>query len=239
MKITPAFYYLGSPLRLRPDASVDPSYGTIEWLRKFKSAELIGVSYPPILCSLDPRHQRPGKRVGSPKLVLPTVQTSDFVWTWSNDCIVADRILRLFHGAGLTGFEANSIPVAQVKGRRATSHTPIPELWEVRVNGIGGDAHPDSGIKLLYTCSECGYQRYSSFNEGITVDPKNWDGSDFFTINGYPRLILITERTKQLIIDNKLTNCSILRTENLRWGDFPRPEDHPENFVPTKVSIKS
>ncbi|MBO0888289.1 hypothetical protein J2P12_04230 [Candidatus Bathyarchaeota archaeon] len=171
--------------------------------------------------------------------MLPTTQTSDFVWTWNGDCIITERVLQLFKTSSLTGFEANLIPVKKVKGRRRSSEDALPKLWELEILGKGGDAHPDSGIRLLYNCPECGYKRYSSFQDGIIVDPGNWDGSDFFTVTGYPKFIMITEKVKDLVVANKLTNCSMLSTEDLRWGNFPRPEDHPENFVPTKVTIKS
>jgi len=62
----------------------------------------------------------------------------------------------------------------------------LPKVWELEVQGRGGNAHPDSGIRLLYVCPECGYNVYSSFQNGIIVDESQWDGSDFFTINGYP-----------------------------------------------------
>ncbi len=68
--------------------------------------------------------------------------------------------------------------------------------------------------------------RYSSYQNGILVDEAQWDGSDFFTVNGYPKHILVTERVKDLIIAHRLTNCVLIPAEKLRWPEtVMRPED--------------
>ena len=66
---------------------------------------------------------------------------------------------------------------------------------------------------------------YSSFRNGIIVDEKEWDGSDFFVINGYPKFILVTERVKRFVIEHHLTNCELVPSEKLEWGTTIRPED--------------
>lgn len=124
----------------------------------------------------------------------------------------------------------------KVKRLRKNSQAEIPKVWELVVTGKGGEAHHDSGIRLLYLCTGCGLRRYSSYQNGFVVDTNQWDGSDFFTVNGYPAFVLITERVKNFIIENKLVNCSILRAEDIEWGDFSRPEDHPEDFIPSRAS---
>jgi len=232
------FYCLCSPIELRSETSVKSVYGTIEWLQKFKSAEAKGVTVEHIRCSLDPRHNRGGKRNGNLQLVLQTSHLSDFVWTWMRECVIPNPVLQLFKDTALTGFEPLPAKIEKMRTSGTKASVQIPEAWELVVTGKGGDAHPDSGIRLLYACPVCGYTRYSSFKEGIIVDEEQWDGSDFFKVNGYPNFIMITERVKDIIVENKLTNCAIIRSEDLRWGNIPRPEDHPENFVPTKVVVR-
>ncbi len=102
----------------------------------------------------------------------------------------------------------------------------IPPLWELLIRGKGGDAAPECGIHL-YEYEEAGEIRkaYSSFRNGIIVDEGNWDGSDFFTVNGYPKFILITERVKEFIIDRQLTNCAIIPSDKLEWESGIRGED--------------
>jgi len=43
--------------------------------------------------------------------------------------------------------------------------------------------------------------------------------------------MIVTDRVKDLIIRNQLTNCAIYPSEDLRWGNLPRPEERPELFV--------
>jgi hypothetical protein len=58
---------------------------------------------------------------------------------------------------------------------------------------------------------------YSAYENGIIVDSNNWDGSDIFTVTGYNRYILITERLKKIIEDNKLTGAQIIPVRELIW----------------------
>jgi len=168
---------------------------------------------------------------GEPKkdlsIILPSPKIGDFVWTWYSDCVVADTTLSLFRESGFTGFEPRPIIVEKVKGlRRGRKEHLIPPLWELLIRGKGGDAAPESGI-YLYEYEEDGEikKAYSSYRNGIIVEESNWDGSDFFTINGYPKYILITERVKQFIIDRQLTNCTLIPSHKLEWGSGIRGED--------------
>ena len=236
MKSPETFYTLGSPRLLRAGRAASSVYGSIDWYSKFKEAEDRGISFEPVYCSLDPRHRRGGERIGTMQLILPVARPGDFTWTWIGP-VVTDRVLSLFKDASFTGFKINPATILKSK-RGINSEASLPKIWELEVVGKGGEAHPDSGIRLLYSCPQCGYERYSSFHEGIKVDQEKWDGSDFFTVTGYPTIILVRERVKRLVMDNSLSNCAIIRSEDLRWGDnIPRPEDHPENFIPGKIEV--
>jgi hypothetical protein len=70
--------------------------------------------------------------------------------------------------------------------------------------------------------------RYSSYTNGIIVDEEEWDGSDFFTVDGYPMRIIVTERVKDLVVSAGLTNVLLIPSGNLRWPEGSvRPEDVP------------
>jgi len=161
-------------------------------------------------------------------IILPSSKVGDFVWTWNSDCIVTDVILSLFRESGFTGFEARPVIIEKIEGssRRRNKEELVPPLWELLIRGKGGDAAPESGI-YLFEYEEAGEIRrtYSSYRNGIVVDEANWDGSDFFTINGYPKYILITDRVKQFIIDQKLTNCALIPSDKLEWQGGIRTED--------------
>jgi hypothetical protein len=159
-------------------------------------------------------------------IVLPSPKIGDFVWTWMSECLVTDRVLQLFRQAGLASFEVRPVVIERVRRLDKRRLEEIPTLWELVVTGRGGDARPESGIRVVYRCEACGLVRYSSYQNGILVDEEQWDGSDFFTVNGYPKYILVTERVKDLIMAHGLTNCVLIPAEALRWPDgMPRPED--------------
>jgi len=151
------------------------------------------------------------------------------VWTWYSDCVATDRTLTLFKQAGFSGFEPRPVIVEKIKRlrRKRTEEVSIPLLWELPIIGKGGEAAPESGIYPLYEIEDCYMKRfqYSSFRNGIIVDEANWDGSDFFTINGYPHFILVSERVKEFIIDHQLTNCALIPSHKLEWGSGITPEE--------------
>lgn len=159
---------------------------------------------------------RIGLPIGSPRvdliIILPSPKIGDFIWTWYSDCIVTDGKLSLFRQAGFTGFEARPVTVEKIKrlSRKRREEVPIPPLWELMIKGKGGDADPESGIHVIGQNKESGTLEYSSFRNGIIVDEANWDGSDFFTVNGYPKYILVTEKVKELIVGHQLTNCALI-----------------------------
>ncbi len=218
------FFYLGSPADFDEGRAV---YGRASWERRFGWAEWSDVvASRRIVCPVDPGHRRSGDRIGNLTIVLPSPSVGDFVWTWYSECLVTERVLTLFREAGLTGFEAKPVVVEKVKRVKKEQPVTIPRLWELVITGKGGDAHPDSGIRVIYKCDACGLTRYSSYRDGIIVNEREWDGSDFFTVNGYPKLILVTERVKDLIVANQLTNCVLIPSHQKRWPKgLERPED--------------
>ncbi len=220
-----SFYKLGAPYA---DEKYD-LYGRPKWANQFGLAEwtdAVHDSVPSIVCPVTTDHQRAGNRTIDLHIVLPSPRIGNFVWTWMSECLITDRVLQLFRQAGLTGFEVKPVVVAGVKRLDKRRFEEIPTLWELVVTGRGGDARPKSGIRVIYRCEACGLVEYSSYQNGILVDEEQWNGSDFFTVNGYPRYILVTERVKVLIMTHRLTNCVLIPAEALRWLEgMPRPED--------------
>jgi hypothetical protein len=173
-----------------------------------------------------PPHGYPRKDLA---IVLPTSKTGDFVWTWYSECIVPDKTLALFKEANFTGYETRPVIIEKVKGlkRKHREEAPIPQLWELLIRGKGGDAAPESGIAPYQYEDSSGvvHSGYTSYRNGIIVDETNWDGSDFFTVNGYPKFLLVTDRVKEFIMDRQLTNCALIPSDKLRWGSGVTPEE--------------
>jgi hypothetical protein len=216
------FYRLGSPSPGKPHQIYGRSawyyrtYSLAAW-SEFAAGFGTGRFYPP--------YGEPKKDLA---IVLPTPKVGDFVWTWYSDCIVPDRTLALFKEAGFTGFGTRPVIIEKIerRGAKRRKETPIPPLWELLIRGKGGDAAPESGIVPFQyeDCSGVVRNAYTSFRNGIIVDEANWDGSDFFTVNGYPKYLLVTERVKELIMDRQLTNCALIPSHKLEWGSGVTPE---------------
>ena len=218
------FYRLGAPY---PDERYE-LYGQPDWEEQFSVATSgKEIRYNHIVCPIDPTHPRVSGRCTNLSIVLPSLEIGDFVWTWSSEAIVPERTLSLFRNAGFTGFEARPVKVEKVVGlsRKQSEQLAIPPLWELVITGQGGDAAAESKIRLINHCEGCGYTKYSSFHNGIVVDETNWDGSDFFTVNGYPLYFLVTERVKDLIMSHRLTNCVLIPSHELQWRSGIRHEE--------------
>jgi hypothetical protein len=221
------FYHLRDPGRDKPHQI----YGRPAWGRTFGLAEWSEIAAGFATGRLYPPHGEPKKDLA---IVLPTPKVGDFVWTWYSECIVPDRTLALFKEAGFTGFETRPVIIEKVKGSKAKlrKEQPIPLLWELLIRGKGGDAAPESGIVPYEDEDSSGVVEhgYTSFRNGIIVEEANWDGSDFFTVNGYPKYLLVTEQVKEFIMDRQLTNCALIPSDKLEWGSGVTPEGSLAKF---------
>jgi hypothetical protein len=209
------FYHLGRPGPTKPHQV----YGHAKWYGTFDSAEWSEMSAGFLTGRLYPPFGEPRKDLA---IVLPNAKVGDFVWSCYSDCFVPDRTLALFTEAGFTGFETRQVIIEKIRGPRPKRGKAVPDisLWELLIKGKGGEAAPESGIAPLQYENSSGVVRngYTSFRNGIIVDESNWDGSDFFTVNGYPKYLLVTEQVKELIIGRQLTNCALIPSDKLLWG---------------------
>jgi hypothetical protein len=223
------FYHLQAPLSQQYHV-----YGRPAWGRRFGLAEwsdrVLFLDVGRLYGLLPPGHPKAGRPRADLTIIMPSANVGDFVWTWYSDCVVTDSTLSLFKAAGLSGFQARPVVVEKVKGLtgKRKAEVVIPTLWELAIVGKGGDAASESGIHVIDRVEESGAVLYSSFRNGIIVDEANWDGSDFFTVNGYPKYILVSERVKDFIISHQLTNCALIPSHELEWKSGTRPEESLE-----------
>jgi hypothetical protein len=164
------FYKLGVPNKSRGEFF----YGDPNWLRKYDTADWDKYLDYEIIsrnCPIDPMHKN-ALRTASLKVDLPSPNLGDFVWTFYSECMITDRVLGLFKDAGFTGFYVRPVEVVKVKRARKGVEYDIPRLWELIVTGRGGNAHPDSGIRVLWECEGCKEIEYTSFTNGIIVNKR-------------------------------------------------------------------
>ncbi|MDP3025407.1 MAG: hypothetical protein Q8O10_07705 [candidate division Zixibacteria bacterium] len=172
-----------------------------------------------IKCTIDEGHQRAGRRLSDLTVILrtPKVLEFDFIWTWMSEPLINERVIKIFKENKLTGYSLRPVTIKRIKRFKGNLST-IPKFWELVITGKGGYAHPNSGIKLKDECKACGSKTYSAYEHGIIVDEKNWDGSDFFRIIEWPR-ILVIEKVKQIIENYKITNVELIPSQDLKWPE--------------------
>jgi len=168
-----------------------------------------------ISCSENSGHQRAGRRLTGLFLDVLSLSVVDFSRTVLSDVVITDKALSALRGARLTGFTA--APTIAVRTPRDARRTRLPRLWELVIVGQAGRAHEQSGIAELRHCRECGLVEYSAYKNGIVVNQATYDGSDFCTVQEYPKHILVSERARSVIETNKLSNVGFVDSALLTW----------------------
>jgi len=133
-----------------------------------------------------------------PGIVIRIRRASELVpvvWT-ANRLAFSEWAIRVFRKAGLTGWEV--VP-EKVKLRHKKLSRKVPTYYEIDVTGKGGSISHNKGVRLEFCCPECGRARYSRPTEGISVDPKQWDGSDIFRVKEMPGHYLVSEAFAEVI----------------------------------------
>jgi hypothetical protein len=173
-----------------------------------------GNDWEGVICPISEGHRRAGKRITPLTLEIIRPKQVDFSWTFLSDVVISERALSVLRAANITGFEVKPVKLV-VPTKARFRHLNMPELWELVVTGSGGPAHSDSRIELADACAACGYRRYAHHGDGIVVDEANWDGSDIFVVKEYTKYVLVTERTKEVIKRNKLTNVRFVPSHQI------------------------
>ncbi len=179
-----------------------------------------------ITCPVSEGHQRSGRRLTDLSVVLPRGSVESFVWTWQSECLMQDHVLGLFRSRGFTGFE-----VKPVTARFDGSSEKPPTLWELVLTGWAGMASSASGLRLdeAKSCAVCGHLTYTGLvDPGHLIDKEKWDGSDFFMVWPFPRLVFVTQRVVDAIRENKLTGVRAVRG----WSFEPVTDE----FSPGRLS---
>ncbi len=163
-----------------------------------------------VVCPENPGHRRSGRRLTDLSVILPSKHAADVVWTWQSELLVQDHVLVFIRENDLTGLTAKEV---SARIQRTSTLTP-PRLWEIQVTGWGGMA-PDAGIDIVQSCPTCQYREYSIANPSRVIDPRQWDGSDFFMVWPLPRFVFLSDRAARLLRDSRFTGMRIIPAEEL------------------------
>ncbi len=165
-----------------------------------------------IKCPVDSTHNSTCGLIGPLSIVLVSKHVGDFVWTWLSDLLVGERARAFLRENKLSGYRLKE---AGVRFRRA-EYGPPPRLWEFKATGWAGMASPASGVELVDSCTACGMLDYRLRNASRVVDPKRWDGSDFFMVWPMPRFIFLSDRAATLLRKAKLKGITVLPANELK-----------------------
>jgi hypothetical protein len=163
-----------------------------------------------LTCSVNPDHQRPGRRLGDLRVVMRR-ELRDTVWTWQGDCLLRSTLGSRLAAEGITGFTTR--PATIVNSR---SEVVSEDYSELVVTGWGGVAPPESGIRLETSCSVCGLLVYTSFTDvRHLIEATQWDGSDVFMVWPLPRFVFVSNRLADLLRRWEVTGLQICAAESL------------------------
>lgn len=158
---------------------------------------------PSIKCPKSIGHTRVGGlRTSKLFAVLPNCY-DDIIWTWYGDCLVTNKVTKLLENHKITSYRLEQIVITKDKRKKDK-----PELKELIATGKGGHIHPSSGYKILEVCDACGNEKIQHAKAGLIVDESQWDHSDIFILDEYPKRILVTQRVKNLFEENKISGCA-------------------------------
>jgi hypothetical protein len=177
-----------------------------------------------IRCPIKPAGHTRGRRSSALDMVVPCDPAPDVIFTWMSECLIQEPVRVIFESEGLTGFSA-------LPARAYTKRTgaPIP-VHELAVTGWGGMAPEASGIREVERCPGCGHLHYSRLEAPEKlIDPKNWDGSDFFMIWPLPRFRFVTGRVVETCQRHGVTGVSF--TQN-----WPRARTKRIGYSPGRLS---
>jgi hypothetical protein len=147
-------------------------------------------------------------------IMLREPPTQDVSWTWLSECIVTERLKQVVEASGITGCQFK--PVTVTWKREQNDGASAGQLWELRPNGWGGLARPESGIRLLSECPSCGRLRYSMWRDSTKlIDESQWDGSDLFLVWPLPVYIFATDKFRAVMLRNKIRGAQFIALESM------------------------
>ena len=167
-------------------------------------------------CKINKRHPSTPKRPDSPLLNPTRGPLFEINWSSYSELLVTPKVLSAFQEAGFTGFSAHSVRwvVSEIDHSRPRK---TPELYNLVVSGSGGRLHGRSGHVVWSVCKACGYIRHSDPKFGMWVAAARWDGADFFHVDEYPWVTLVTSRVTDMIIKNGWSVCTLIRSTDVSF----------------------
>jgi hypothetical protein len=87
------------------------------------------------------------------------------------------------------------------------------KIYEISIKGIDKKYF---GFLVTGKCGPLKRPATAGFVQGVEFEIETWDGSDFFCAEGTLG-VMCTERIKDILIKNKITNLKLGRIDTIQW----------------------
>ncbi|MED1625078.1 double-CXXCG motif protein [Bacillus pseudomycoides] len=132
---------------------------------------------------------------------------------------ISDKMQKALLDNNITGFslepfilEEEAIPFMKLP----LEH--VKTLKELDVHGDGGYICHSNGEQIK-KCQHCGKILENKRTiEGLSVNTKEWDGSDIFFFKNWPRVIIVTEKVKEIVEKHKFKNIRFIDLADFRFA---------------------
>jgi hypothetical protein len=159
-------------------------------------------------CPLVPRHKWYTDPTPAPVHFEVSHNRRDelIIWGWTDGCVVHERLLADFEREGFSGYRTYPGSV------RFRDGSVSEEYRRFIVAGWAGIASPESGVRLIDSCSGCMNKTYSPVTDfDKVIDWSQWNGDDFFIVWPLIGRKLITSRVAQWLSHHKIRSLGLSR----------------------------
>ena len=203
-----------------------------------------GVPIEIVRCPVNSQHWSTGKQRldalrGAPLSGEVKHNKRDEMMIWvqvSGECLVHDRVTSEMRLRGFTGLELGPATIRFRDGQVSSDYKRLD------IRGWGGQAHPESGVRLVEKCPACPVKSYGKLIDATRlIDESQWSGEDFFMVWPLYSYIFVTKRVVEYLESAKVRSYKIYRVEELagaagKWGFGVRslkeylPDDLAERY---------
>lgn len=153
------------------------------------------------------------------------------IWSYGGYLTVHSSLTKGMRDAGLTGFQLRPTTVQFRDGELSQDYS------ELIVTGWAGIARPESGIKLIESCSGCFRKKYSALEDADQlIDWEQWSEEDFFIVWPLVKFILITARAAEFLKDSKVRSFTLHKLQSIEVRNLPDLQKGGAGFGVSQLS---
>jgi len=188
-------------------------------------------------CPTGRKHVSRGYRIGQLHHYLKHDRRDEHI-LWGGDVAIHESVLARFENEGFSGYRTKPAKVTFLDG--STSD----EYREFIVTGWAGVVRPESGMRLLDSCSGCLWKDYGPIHDfSQVIDWDQWSQEDFFFVWPLTGHQLCTERVANWLKASGVRSFSLGRGfESLEKKkdclNYGIPRGPLSNYLPEDLAIK-